>query len=421
MSNVKPFAAVRYNPEKIKDFSKVVCPPYDVISEDEQNRLHNLSSNNFIYLELAKDKANDDKENNKYTRAKQTLDEWLEKGVMIEEDRPAIYFYRQEYKVQGQKYSRLGFISLMELKDPEDSKVFPHEKTHAAAVDDRYRLWSTLNSNLSCIFVCYSDRQKKIEKIFNKQVVAGKPLIDVEDKDKVRHRMWKLQDPEFIKEISDTVSGQNLFIADGHHRYQVAMNYRQARLARKTNVTGKEPYNYVMTYFTNIDSRDLQIFPMHRIIKKFPSNIDFLEDFFRIDKVKSKADLMILLAKAGRNEHAFGLYRRDGIRLLRLKSKHLIDDLVKEGSPDYKSLDATILKAFVFDKVGVRSEDIVYTKDLDQVFDMVNESHAEAGFILNAVKISQLKAIALNGEKMPPKTTYFYPKVLSGLTIYKME
>lgn len=421
MSTVKPFAAVRYNSEKIKDFSKVVCPPYDVISEEEQNRLHNLSPNNFIYLELAKDKPNDDKENNKYIRANATLDDWIARGVMIQEERPAIYFYRQEYKVQGQRYNRLGFIALMELKDPEDSKVFPHEKTHAAAVDDRYRLWSTLNANLSCIFVCYSDRQKKIEKIFNKQVVSGKPLLDVEDKDHVRHRLWKLDDPELIKEISDTASGQNLFIADGHHRYQVAMNYRQARLARKTNVTGKEPYNYVMTYFTNIDSRDLQIFPMHRIVRKMPEDLEFLEEFFRIDKIKSRTDLMIVLAKAGRNEHAFGLYRRDGIRLLRLKNKLLIDEFVKEGSTDYKSLDATILKAFVFDKVGVRSEDIVYTKDLDQAITMVNDGQADASFIMNPVKISQLKAIALNGEKMPPKTTYFYPKVLSGLTVYKME
>ena len=145
-----------------------------------------------------------------------------------------------------------------------------------------------------------------------------------------------------------------------------------------------------------------------------------LEEYFRIDKVKSKADLLILLARAGQNEHAFGLYDKSGIRLLRLKNKSLIDELVQGGSKEYRNLDASILKSLVFDRVGVTSEDILYTKDIEHATDMVDEGHADAAFILNAVKIKQLRAIALTGEKMPPKTTYFYPKVLSGLTIHKM-
>ncbi len=176
-----------------------------------------------------------------------------------------------------------------------------------------------------------------------------------------------------------------------------------------------------MTYFTNIDSKDLQIFPMHRIVKNMPDDLSFMEEYFRIDKVAKVEELSILLAKAGKNEHAFGLYTKNGIMLLRLKNKMLIEEHVKEGSKDYKSLDATILKTFVFDKVGIKSDDIIYTKDLSQTIDMVDNGQAQASFIMNAVKISQLKSIALNGERMPPKTTYFYPKVLSGLTIYKMD
>ncbi|VAX36926.1 hypothetical protein MNBD_UNCLBAC01-1827 [hydrothermal vent metagenome] len=421
MSNIKPFQAIYYNEEKVEDFKNVMCPPYDVISEEGQNYFHNLSPYNFTHIDLAKDKKSDDKENNKYTRAQKTFESWLKKKVMIQDEKPGIYFYKQEYKIRGEKYSRLGFISLMELQSEEDSRVYPHEKTHAKAVDDRLQLTKALSSNLSCIFVCYSDSQRKVEKIFNKHILAKKPLIDVMDEDGVHHKLWPLNDSELIEDINNSLSGQHLFIADGHHRFKVANEYRKQRLSRKTNITGEEPFNYVMTYFTNIDSRELQIFPMHRIVKKMPKDLEFLEEFFRIDKVKNKDDLLVLLAKAGRNEHAFGLYTSEGIKLLRLKNKLLIEENIKEGSIDYKSLDATILKHFVFDRVGVISDDIIYTKDLDEVTGMVDEGDADAGFVMNAVKISQLKAIALNGEKMPPKTTYFYPKVLSGLTVYKMD
>jgi uncharacterized protein (DUF1015 family) len=176
-----------------------------------------------------------------------------------------------------------------------------------------------------------------------------------------------------------------------------------------------------MTYFTNMDSRDLQIFPMHRILKKFPEDISFLEEFFRIDNIKTKEDMVIMLARAGKNEHAFGLHTRAGMKLLRLKNKMLIDEHIKEGSKDYRNLDATILKHFVFDQIGIISDDIIYTKNLDETHSMVEEGLAEASFIMNPVKIDELKAIALNGERMPPKTTYFYPKVLSGLTAYKLD
>ncbi len=419
--SIKPFKAVYYNTKKVEDLTKVVSPPYDVISEEEQSFLHNLSSSNFTHIDYGRDKPNDDKNNNKYTRAKKVFEEWLKKNIMVQDEEPCVYFYKQEYKIQGQKHSRLGFVSLMELEDEEDSKVHPHENTHAYAVEDRYKLLKSLNSGLSCIFVCYSDSQKKVEKIFNKDVYVQDPLLDVVDKDQVRHRIWRMSDSQRIKEIKDSLSNQNLFIADGHHRYKVATEYRKSRLERKQNSDGQEPYNFVMTYFTNMDSKDLQIFPMHRIVKNLPVELDFLEDFFRIDKVKDKEDLIILLAKAGRNEHAFGLYMKDGIKLLRLKNKMLIDEHIKEGSKEYKSLDATILKYFVFDRVGVKSDDIIYTKDIQEATGMVDDGQASASFIMNPVKISQLKSIALNGERMPPKTTYFYPKVLSGLTVYKMD
>ena len=421
MSTVRPFQAIYYNVPKVGDPKNVVSPPYDVISEDEQNFLHNLSPYNFTHIDLGRDKPNDDKDNNKYNRASKIFEEWLKKGVMVQDDKPAMYFYKQEYKVMGQKYNRLGFIALMELKNEEDSKVYPHENTHARAIDDRLRLTKELNANLSSIFVCYADRDRKAEKIFQKNVISRKPIIDIEDNDRVRHALWRLDDPDLIQEISESLEGQNFFIADGHHRYKVAQEYREFRLSRKTTPPKDEAYNFVMTYFTNLDSRDLQIFPIHRVIKHVPQNLDFLEEYFRMDRLKRKEDLLVPLARAGRNEHAFGLYQRDGIRLLRLKNKMFVDQYLKEGSAEYKHLDANILKHFILDRMGVKSEDIIYTKDFEEATRLVDNNHADASFIMNPVGIQQFKAIALNAERMPPKTTYFYPKVLSGLTVYKME
>lgn len=422
MSRIKPFQALYYNIKKVKDFAQVLAPPYDVISDERQNYLHNLSPYNFTHIDLPAEKEGDTPENGKYTRAKKTFREWQDQKVLIKDDKPSVYFYKQDYKVVGQKHSRLGFISLLELQDEDSSKVHPHEKTHAHAVDDRFRLTESLNAGLSPIFVCYSDKQRKVEKIFNQKVVAKSPIVDITDENQVHHRVWRLDEEDLIDEIGQSIINQNLFIADGHHRYQMACQYRRRQVEKIGHPpTGKEPFNFVMTYFTNLDSKDLQIFPMHRIVRRMPIDFDALEEFFRIDRVKSKDEFMILLAKAGRHEHAFGLYSPEGMHLLRLKNKLLIEEFVQEGSIEYKSLDATILKTFVFDRLEVPSEDIIYTKDLNEVMSYVDEGRADAGFLMNPVKISQLKAIALNGERMPPKTTYFYPKLLSGLTVYKLD
>ncbi len=419
MSSIKAFRAIRYNPEKINDLGDVLCPPYDVILPKERTALANLSPHNFVHIILSQDTAQEDR----YKRAKGLFSQWRDNGILIQDEQPAVYFCRQDYKAMGQKYSRLGFISLMRLHDDDKSKVRPHENTHTYAFKDRLRLWRNLNANLSCIFVCYADKAKNIENIFNRKVASQKPLVDVTDHDGVTHRLWRFDDTVLIGEINSSIGDQNLFIADGHHRYRVAQEIRSQKLARMTGKpTGDEPFNYVMTYFTNIESRDLQILPMHRIIKTFPCDLTILEEYFRIDRMRSKTDLLIALARSGRNEHAFGLYtNKGGVRLLRLRNKLLVDQHIQEGSMEYKHLDAVILKHFIFDRINIKSEHIIYTKEFKEVTGVVDRGEADAGLILNPVSITQLKAIALNGERMPPKTTYFYPKILSGLTVYTMD
>jgi len=421
MSALKPFEAVFYNQEKIDNLSNVFCPPYDVISKEQQENYYKQEPYNFIRLELTKETAKDDAKDNKYTRARKTYEEWFKKGILKQDKTPCLYFYKQDYKYQGQKYTRSGFLGLLKLGDDSGVKILPHERTHDAAKTDRLALWSTLKANLSPIFVGYADKAGKIDRVFFKELASQKPYLEAVDHDKVKHTIWRLDNQEKIQEIVNVIDGQNLFICDGHHRFEVANQIRREAIKKSKKTTGDESYNYVMTYFTNMDSKDLQIFPIHRIVKKFPISVNLLEQYFRIDKVKTKVDWLVLLQRAGQNEHAFGFYNKQGMFLLRLKNKTLIDKMVKEGSKEYHSLDAAILKAFILDQVGVTSEEIIYTKDPDELINAVNEGNAEAGFVLNPVQVGQLRAIALNDERMPPKTTYFYPKVLSGLTIYKMD
>jgi uncharacterized protein (DUF1015 family) len=421
MSALKPFAAVFYNKEKIENLSNVFCPPYDVISPEQQEAYYKQDPHNFIRLELAKETPKDNEKDNKYTRARKTYEEWFKKGILKQDEGPCIYFYKQDYKYQGQKYTRMGFLGLLKINEDSGVRILPHEHTHAAAKTDRLTLWSALKCNLSPIFVGYADKAGKIDRIFFKELATSKPYLEAVDHDKVKHTIWRLENPDSIQGIINVIDGQNLFICDGHHRFEVANQIRREALKKGKKTTGEESYNYVMTYFTNMDSKDLQIFPIHRIVKKFPISVNLLEQYFRIDKIKTKVDWLVLLARAGQNEHAFGLYNKQGMFLLRLKNKTLIDKMVEGGSKDYRSLDAAILKAFILDQVGVTSEDIVYSKDPDEVLQAVDEGNAEAGFILNPVQVAQLRSIALNDERMPPKTTYFYPKVLSGLTIYKMD
>ena len=421
MSEIQPFKALYYNKAKLGDVSKVVCPPYDVISPEQQTDYYNQSEFNFIRIMLGKDYPEDDRNNNKYTRAKDLYQQWQQDGILIEDDQPCIYYYKQDYKVMGEKHSRMGFISLMRIHDDQDAKIFPHENTHLKAKEDRLKLWKTLSSNLSPIFVCFSDKTKRVNKTFLEHVVQTEPMIDVKDEEGVRHTVWRLSDAGLIQKIVEALSDQQLFIADGHHRYEVAKELRRQMKEKTPHYTGEEPFNFLMTYFTDISSRDLKIFPMHRIVKKISLKAELLEELFRIDKFKTKEDLVIRLAKAGKYEHAFGLYTADSVRLLRLKNKSLIDKFIQEGSEEFRGLDATILKHFVFDRIGVSSEDIAYTCDLARATHDVDAGLAEASFIMNPVKIQQLKAIALKGERMPPKTTYFYPKVLSGLTVHKIH
>ena len=427
MSKTRAFKAVVYNPQKIVDFKQVVCPPYDVISSQAQDALHERSMYNFIHILLAKDSSTDDK----YRRAGVIFRDWLKEGVLIQDEQPAVYFYSQQYVIRGEKKTRLGFISLLRLGDEKGSAVFGHENTHQAAKQDRFKLVKQVKANLSPIFIIFLDKKRIIQRIFQKDLSAQKPFIEVTDDEKTVHKLWRLNDLSLLKTIESSMNNEDMFIADGHHRYEVSCAYRDLmREKHNEEFTGEEDFNYCLAYFTNTDYRGLSILPIHRLLKlDMRLNLDdFMlkaKEYFDIDQLKDRTRFFFLMEKAGCSEHLLGLYKDKKYFLLRLKNVKILDKLIADKPKEYRSLDVAILNYLVFKnilKLDLNNlTDIKYSPDPYELMDQVDNNPFNVAFFLNPVKIQQIIDIAISGNKMPPKSTYFYPKVLSGLVVNKFE
>ncbi len=424
MTKIRPFKAVLYNQEKNKDLSRLVCPPYDVISQSRQEYYHNLDPHNLIHILLGRDTPGEDK----YERAAKFFNDWLKNKILIQDDKPAIYFYSQEYKIRGEKKARYGFISLLHL-ETQKSSLFAHEHTRIAPKEDRIKIIRQVKANLSPIFVVFADQKRMIKRTCDHSIKNEKPFIDITDDEGVSHKLWKLTDPAVLTEIGNQMQRENLFIADGHHRYEVACMYRDELCKAQTSFTGEEPFNYIMAYFTNTDSRGLTIFPIHRLVKT-PASFDLdsfkskVKDYFDIEEVKDKARLFFLMEKAGHIEHVLGMCKDKRYWLLRLKNVKILDKEISDKPAEYRMLDVSVLNYIILKKIlgmdlQAQNDDIQFIHDTDELLRRVDEDASYMAFVLNPVRIQQIMSVALKGERMPPKSTYFYPKVLSGLVVNK--
>jgi uncharacterized protein (DUF1015 family) len=425
MAKIRPFRAITYNQGKIKDYSCVVCPPYDIISPEKQAYYHELSNYNLIHILLGKDVAGEDK----YRRAAGYFRDWLKNRILIQEERPAIYFYSQEYKIRGEKRLRLGFISLLDLEN-KDSSIFGHEHTRLEPKEDRLRLLKQAKANLSPIFVIFLDKKRIIQRTYQYHIQNKRPFIDMVDDEKIIHKLWRIDSPEIIVAIQNSMAGENIFIADGHHRYEVACAYRDLMKKKLNSITGEEDFNYILTYFTNTDSRGLSILPVHRLLKlDFPMDtkklLTFIGNYFDIEEIKEKNRFFFLMEKGGRTEHVLGMYKDKKFYLLRLKNIKILDKVITDKPKEYRSLDVVILNYLILKEIlGSKPSDnqnIAFGPSAEEFVERVDNDSLCIAFFLNPVRVEQIISVALKGERMPPKSTYFYPKVLSGLVINKHE
>lgn len=410
MSNISPFKGTRYNTEKVKDISKVTAPPYDVISSQEQKDLYESNPYNIVRILLGMDFPEDNQNENKYMRAKAFLKDWHDKGILKTDEKESIYIYEQDFKVDGRIKTRLGFMALLKLEDfdRESSTVYPHENTLTAPKEDRTKLIHSIKANIGPIFAIYEDEDKALLNIL-KQECEKKALIDIVDANGIRNKLWVMDDSEKVAAVKAIMKDKKIFIADGHHRYEVGLAFSKFI---------KDPrYGYILSYFTDLNGEGLVIFPVHRLLGNIPADIlknieGYLKDCFKIEKLNSQKDVLLFLKKSADNQPRFVMY---------IKGKFI--GLIWAGKDD---LDVNIVKNMIIEPLKTKCLEpekisIDFTKDLDYAVRKVNQGEFSLAVLLNPVNIKQIRDIAFAGKRMPQKSTYFYPKVLSGLVINEFK
>ncbi|KYK32022.1 MAG: hypothetical protein AYK22_00235 [Thermoplasmatales archaeon SG8-52-3] len=431
MVKVIPFKGVTYNYETIKNLDNLMSPPYDIISEKMQTELYNKHPKNFVRLILGKQNSDDNEENNRYTRAKELLNQWFKESILIESNKPSIFPYKIEYNIDSKKKIMNGFFILLKL-DPEYKEVRAHEKTLSKPKEDRLNLMRACHSNLEPIQLLYIDDEDKIRKLIDESLYE--PFINVKGYDNFNHKLWKIDNIELISKIQNELKDKILFIADGHHRYQTAINYSN-ELKDKNNENA--PYNYRMVILANMFDYGLSILPTHRLIKK--SDIDIklflnnIKEYFIIEEKKvkifgnnfKKISEKIIKDLQTKKDHKFALYIKGSYYILTLKDESFMDDFAKDKSKVWRTLDVSILHKIILEHfMNINQNNIEdyikYTRIDEEAVRFVEEGLYDFSFLMNATKINELKAVAEAGEHMPQKSTYFLPKMLSGLVFYKM-
>lgn len=423
MADIKPFRGVLYNSEICGDMAKVITPPYDVISPGMQHEFYDSHPYNVVRLILGKIESGDTTKNNRYTRARDCLNHWLDRKILARDTEPSFYIYQQSYQHKNELKVRIGFIGLMEIEDPRTSKVLPHEYTFKGPKIDRLKLMTETKANLSPIFSLFEDDNSYVTDILGKATKSTAPLLDI-NTDGVTHKLWKLDNAADIRNIQDFMKSKAIFIADGHHRYEVALAFRD-RMKKIGKL--KPEFNRIMVYFSNLNQDAITILSTYRVVKDIngmttKTLVSKLAKFFEIKDFSDKEQLLKILEDGERIQ--FGLYcGGKKLYLLTLKDEEVLDRLVKPD--EWKRLSVSVLHQLIFNhmlkiKEKVAKEDnIIYTRDHKEAIKLVDEKGYTAAFFLNPTKVDQFKGIARSRDRMPHKSTYFYPKLLSGLVINK--
>ncbi|MBA3060514.1 MAG: DUF1015 domain-containing protein [Nitrospirae bacterium] len=403
MAEIIPFKGVLYNMSKVSG-EDVIAPPYDIIEPEYKEKLYSKSPYNIVRIDFGKELEGDNELQNKHTRAANNLNSWLKDGILHGSKTPAFYAYEVEYKVKEKTKKLRGFFSLVRLEELGKG-VYPHECTHSKPKADRLNLLRTCRANISPIFSLYNSPEKKASEIISR-VMLQKPYMKAKDSDGAIHRLWVVEAEKDIKTTQNDLKGKPVFIADGHHRYETALEFK-----KEMNRSGG--WDYVLMFLANMSDEGLTILPAHRLVKNLSENsLDILSGYFAIEILSSQDDITGALSECG---HAIGFCHRnsDNLYLLRHKGSGL-----ENINPALKELDVTILHELIFKKLLNISE-VTYEMDAAETRDMVRKGIYDAAFFLNPTGVKDVERVALSGERMPPKSTYFYPKLLTGMVIYK--
>ena len=443
MAEIHPFRAYRYNPNKVA-LSQVLTQPYDKISPEMQERYYAASPYNLISVEKGPSFQSDTDTNNVYTRAAKSLQGWIADDVLVQDAAPAIYVYSQEFVVPGTTapHTRTGLIALGRVEDYDANVVFRHERTLAAPKADRLELLRRTQTQTGQLFMLYDDPADEVERLIQKITSTPAP-VELNDEYNVTHRLWPVSDQALIQRIAKALADKKLVIADGHHRYETALNFRnESRIRAGSNSNHRNaPYEFAMMTLFNIRSEGLTILPTHRVVRDLKSF-----DFERLRECASQyfdwygypfADahereatfqkFRSDLENRGRAAHAIGIYARNGaFYLFVLKKTADLEELLPDVPGPVRELDVILLHRLILEKcLGITAEavvgekNIVYEREMESAIAQVDNKQAQVACLLNPVRVNQVTEIALGGDVMPQKSTDFYPKLLSGIANYR--
>ena len=438
MANVIPFRGILYNPEKIDDLAEVIAPPFDVVAEPKRQELHDQHPYNSIRLTLGNADPSDPNGVGWVHRAAGYFEHWLNAGILVQDNSPTIYFTARSFFHNNKPITRFGFFALIGLEPFENQVVLPHEKTFSKVRSQRLALIKACNANFSPIFSLYSDPKNNIIIRLKAAVFDKNPEIDFVDHESQRHRLWRITEHSVQKTIFETLTSSRVYIADGHHRYVTALNYRDWARSQNPDLPMDHPANFVMMYFSCMEDPGVIILPAHRLLKKVPDAyrtglIPKARKYFDVTTIpfkgKERGKTLIefsSLLKANAPKNVIGVFMKDHneFYLLALKPK-IMDELYRDKIVEVlRHLDVTILNQLIFidilgfDDAMLDDEKLIgYASTETDAVEAVDNGNYDIAFILNPTGIQQVKKIADQGLIMPRKATYFYPKIGSGLVM----
>lgn len=440
MATVLPFNGIRYNPDRIPDGALVTTPPYDVISPEEQAGFYARHPNNVIRLILGQAKPDDTDSDNPHTRSAGYFRRWLADGILKQDDQPSLYLKAITYPVGEASVTRFGLIARVGVEPFEKRVILPHEKTFSKVRSERFELMKATHCNYCPIFSLYPD-EGNILGTLEQAVDKSAPVADFIDERGHRHRLWQIADPAIHRQVSTAMRGKRLYIADGHHRYETALNFKRHLEATDPTFDDRHPANYVMMYLCSMSDPGLVILPAHRLLKAVSPDdmaaaMGKARDYFEItgfpytEQTRSAVEAQFLEAlAAGSDRHTIGIYahREPVFHLLTLKPGIMARLFAEELDPALQELDVSVLTRLLFMQIlgfdQQRLDDaslIGYASGSAEAIAAVDKGTFDVAFILNATKIEQVQEVAQKGLIMPRKSTYFFPKVRSGLVMNRL-
>ncbi|WP_322180817.1 DUF1015 domain-containing protein [Neglectibacter caecimuris] len=425
MAEIRPFRALRYDTRKAGDIKELVCPPYDIISEEEYRAYLAQNPYNMIRLELPKGE-------NPYSEAGNVLKEWLESGVLREDMDEGVYIYEEEFLDRvdhGETKKLRGIICRVRLEEFSAGVVLPHEETLSKAKEDRFQLMRATGCNFSQIYSLYPDEKHITRQRLDNLAASCSPRYEFSD-GLVTHRLWVVNDPVSIAALREDFADRKLYIADGHHRYETALRYRDT--LREENRYCPDA-DFVMMMLVDMEDEGLVVFPTHRLLSGLPKLdseklLNTCEPWFEIaERETGEKAQTALWAFYKEGRHAFGFF--DGARwhTLVLRDSGVMEELLPEKSQAYRNLDVTILHSLILERLlGIDKENMAaqknlrYTRSAQEAEQSVRAGESQCCFLLNPTRVSEIGAVAAAGEKMPQKSTYFYPKLITGLVMSRL-